>query len=750
MCKHIFIFAKIEFSGNIYKLVEENILEQTIEKQDQLLKMISSEQSLSLKSVKNVISLLNDGNTVPFIARYRKEQTGALDEVQIRSIMERWNYIQNLEQRKEEVIRIIDEQGKLTTELKRQIEASMKLQEIEDLYRPYKQKRRTKATVAKEKGLEPLAEWMMTFPTQGSLQDKALKFLSEEKEVLSHEDAIAGAKDIIAEWVSDDADSRKWIRSETFKSASIESTVKDAEKDEKNVYEMYYEYSEPVSKIVPHRVLALNRGVKEEVLRTTIKPNVESIIRYLNRKWIKNSDSIAASAIMDAIEDSYKRLIQPSIEREIHGELTEKAEDQAIHIFAENLRNLLLQPPLKGKVVLGVDPAYRTGCKLAVVDETGKVLEIGVIYPHPPVSKVREAKEKFEKILKKHKVEMVAIGNGTASRETEQFVADILKEQQEEIFYMIVNEAGASVYSASDLAREEFPDLHVEERSAASIARRLQDPLAELVKIDPKSVGVGQYQHDVSQKKLSESLDFVVETAVNQVGVNVNTASPSLLQHVAGLSKSVAQNIVKQREEEGKFTKRVQLKKIPRLGAKTYEQAIGFLRVIDGSEPLDRTAIHPENYAEVKMLLDNLGFSTKDLGTDALKQALAEVNIQKTASELGIGELTLKDIIDALMRPERDPRDDLPSPLLRKDVLKLEDLKSGMELQGTVRNVVDFGAFVDIGVKQDGLVHISKLKKGFVKHPLDVVSVGDVVTVWVDSVDVKKGRVALTMISPQE
>ncbi|MED1472586.1 Tex family protein [Bacillus salipaludis] len=720
----------------------------TVVKDEQLLfGKIASEQAISAKQVKSVISLLNEGNTVPFIARYRKEMTGALDEVQIRNILERWQYIQNLEQRKEEVLRIIAEQGKLTEELNKSITRAEKLQEVEDLYRPYKQKRRTKATVAKEKGLEPFAEWLMTF-TNENVEDKAQEFLSEENEVLSVEDAIAGAKDIIAEWVSDDAEGRKWIRKETFKSGTVSSAVKEEEKDEKKVYEMYYEYEEPVSKIVPHRILALNRGEKEDILRVSIKMNTDLILNYLSKKWIRNQHSPAAPSVVEAIEDSYKRLIQPSIEREIRSELTEKAEEQAIHIFSENLRNLLLQPPLKGKVVIGVDPAYRTGCKLAVVDETGKVLKIDVIYPHPPVSKTKEAKEKFIQILREYKVEMAAIGNGTASRETEQFVADILKEMNEEIFYLIVNEAGASVYSASDLAREEFPNFQVEERSAVSIARRLQDPLAELVKIDPKSVGVGQYQHDVSQKRLSESLNFVVETAVNRVGVNVNTASSSLLQNVAGLTKTAANNIVKKREEEGKFTSRVQLKKIPRLGAKTYEQAIGFLRVIDGKEPLDRTGIHPENYDEVKKLVSTLGFSTKDLGTDELKEALNGLDLKSVSEELAIGELTLKDIIDALVRPERDPRDDLPRPLLKKDVLKLEDLKPGMELQGTVRNVVDFGAFIDIGVKQDGLVHISKLSNRFVKHPLDIVSVGDVVTVWVDSVDMNKGRVALTMLPP--
>jgi protein Tex len=730
--------------------LEEKRLEQTMDKQEQLLKLIAAEQKLALTQVRNVISLLNEGNTLPFIARYRKEQTGALDEVQLRDIIERWQYIQNLEQRKGEVLRLIDEQGKLTPELQIQIEKSVKLQEVEDLYRPYKQKRRTKATVAKEKGLEPLAEWLMTFPKTGSVIEKAAGFLSDEKEVLTAEDALAGAKDIIAEWISDDAESRKWIRTQTFKTGKIESVVKDQEKDEKKVYEMYYEYEEPLSKIVPHRVLALNRGEKEDILRVTIKPNNDVILTFLQKKFLKNPYAISVQLVTEAIEDGYKRLIQPSIEREIRNELNEKGEEQAIHIFSENLRKLLLQPPLKGKVVLGVDPAYRTGCKLAVVDETGKVLKIDVIYPHPPVSKQKEAREKIVTILKTFKVEMVAIGNGTASRETEQFVADILKELQEEIFYLIVNEAGASVYSASDLAREEFPDLKVEERSAASIARRLQDPLAELVKIDPKSVGVGQYQHDVSQKKLSDSLTFVVETAVNQVGVNVNTASSSLLQYVAGLSKTVANNIIKKREEEGKFISRKQLKKIPRLGAKTYEQAIGFLRVIDGEEPLDRTGIHPESYQEVNRLLANLGFSTTDIGGEVLNTALDNIDLKATAEELQIGELTLKDIIDALMRPERDPRDDLPKPLLKKDVLQLEDLKPGMELQGTVRNVVDFGAFVDIGVKQDGLVHISKLSRQFVKHPLAVVSLGDVVTVWVDGVDMNKGRVSLTMLGPKE
>jgi protein Tex len=718
----------------------------TLTKQEPLLNKVSKELNLSIKNVKNVISLLEEGNTVPFIARYRKEQTGALDEVQIRSIMDKWNYIQNLEQRKEEVIRLIEEQGKLTEELTLAIRKADKLQTVEDLYRPYKQKRRTKATVAKEKGLEPLAEWILTFPSRGNLEEKASHFVSEEKEVKTTEEALNGAKDIIAEYISDEASYREYIRGYTFRKGLMESKVKKEEEDEKKVFEMYYSYQEPIHKVVPHRVLAMNRGEKEDVLKVTIQPDAEGILHYLQRQVIKNVQSISAPLVKEAVEDSYKRLIQPSVEREIRNELTDKAEDQAIHIFSENLRKLLLQPPMKGKMVLGVDPAFRTGCKLAVINETGKTLDINVIYPHPPKSNRAKAEEVLKDILKKHSIEVVAIGNGTASRETEQFVVDVLKEFEGSVSYLIVNEAGASVYSASEVAREEFPNFQVEERSAVSIARRLQDPLAELVKIDPKSVGVGQYQHDVSQKKLNESLTFVVETAVNKVGVNVNTASSSLLQYVAGLSKTVASNIVKKREEEGKFQSRAQLKKIPRLGAKTYEQCIGFLRIVDGKELLDRTPIHPDNYSDVKKLLNKVGLSVQEIGSEELKLALNQLNIDEFSEELEIGKLTLKDIIDSLIRPGRDPRDEFPKPLLKKDVLKLSDLSEGMELQGTVRNVVDFGAFIDIGVKQDGLVHISKLKNGFVKHPLDVVSVGDVVTVWVESVDVQKGRVALTMV----
>lgn len=712
-----------------------------------LKQQIAKEIGLSQKHVESVIRLLEDGNTVPFIARYRKEQTGSMDEVQIQTISERWQYIQNLNQRKEEVIRLIAEQDKLTDNLKRKIEQSVKLQEVEDLYRPYKQKRKTKATVAKSKGLEPLADYILTLPQDDHLAATADQYISEEKEVFTREEAIEGAKHIIAEQISDEPTFRKWIRQETFKRGTIKSAAgKSADTDEKNVYEMYYEYEEPIAKVVPHRVLAMNRGEKEDILKVAIEPPADHIKAYLEKQIIKNRSTSVREILQETIEDSYKRLIQPAIEREIRKELSEKADEQAIHIFSENLRKLLLQPPMKGKTVLGVDPAFRTGCKLAVSDETGKVLKIDVIYPHAPVNKTKEAHEKVKKILEQYQVEMVAIGNGTASRETEQFIVNVLKDMPRKIYYVIVNEAGASVYSASELAREEFPDLKVEERSAVSIARRLQDPLAELVKIDPKSVGVGQYQHDVSQKRLNESLRFVVETVVNQVGVNVNTASAALLQYVAGLSKSVAGNVVKKREEIGKFSNRKELKDIPRLGAKTYEQCIGFLRVQEGTEPLDRTGIHPESYKETKALLKKLGLSTEHIGTAELKDKINQLALSETAKELGIGEITLKDICEQLTRPERDPRDEVPKPLLKTDVLQLEDLKEGMELQGTVRNVVDFGAFIDIGVKQDGLVHISKLSNQFVKHPLDVVSVGDIVTVWVDGVDVQKGRVSLSMV----
>ncbi|MBA1326522.1 RNA-binding transcriptional accessory protein [Enterococcus faecium] len=703
------------------------------------------------KQLTTVLNLLNEGNTVPFIARYRKEMTGSLDEVQIREIEERYAYLENLEKRKTEVIRLIDEQGKLTPELEAEITQAVKMQQVEDLYRPYKQKRRTKATIAKEKGLEPLAKWLMQL-TDGEVQSEAEKYIDKEKEVSSAEEALHGAHEIIAEQVSDNAKFRTWIRSYTYNKGMYVSNVKDEQADEKGVYEMYYDFAEPVHKMVSHRILATNRGEKEDILKVFFQVDEAAILAYLDRQIVKNPASPSSSFVREAYQDSYKRFIQPAIERELRNELTEKADEQAIAIFGENLRNLLLQPPLKGKVVLGFDPAYRTGCKLAVVDATGKVLAIEVIYPHKPAAQAKReaAGPAFIQLINKYQVDMVAIGNGTASRESELFVAEQLKSADHKTYYAIVNEAGASVYSASEIARKEFPHLQVEERSAVSIARRLQDPLAELVKIDPKAVGVGQYQHDVSQKRLTEQLDFVVETAVNQVGVDVNTASPQLLQHISGLNKTTAQNIVIYREENGEFTARTQLKKVPRLGPKAYEQAIGFLRVPGGKNILDNTGIHPESYSIAKEILTSVQLSEKELGTEEAVEKLTRLSVEKLAESLSVGEETLADILAGLTQPGRDMRDEMPAPLLRTDVLSMEDLKPGMELTGTVRNVIDFGAFVDIGVKQDGLVHISKLSKKFVKHPTDVVSVGDIVTVWIEQVDTKKGRISLTMLSPYE
>ncbi|MEC5424709.1 Tex family protein [Virgibacillus sp. C22-A2] len=712
----------------------------------ELSQWVAKETQVNTTIIEKVIALLEEGNTVPFIARYRKEMTGGLDEVQIKSVQDKWNYALNLSDRKQEVLRIIDEQGKLTEELKREVTQATQLQRVEDLYRPYKQKRRTKATIAKEKGLEPLAEriWQQDLST---INQEAELYFSEEHELLTIEDVLAGVNDILAEWISDHPEYREYIREETFKRGTVYAEVKKAEKDEKHVFEMYYEYKEAIRSMVSHRILALNRGEKEEVLKVMIEPPTERILEYLQKKIIKrNTNQQGTEILQEAIADSYKRLIAPSVEREIRNSLTEKAEEQAIDIFSKNLKSLLLQPPLKGKTILGVDPAFRTGCKLAVIDETGKVHAVSVMYPTAPKHDTAGSEKIVMNFIKKYSIELIAIGNGTASRETEQFISDVITNNSLSLPYIIVNEAGASVYSASKLAREEFPDLQVEERSAASIARRVQDPLAELVKIDPKSIGVGQYQHDVTQKSLNESLTFVVETAVNQVGVNVNTASSSLLQYVAGLSKTVANNIIKQREEEGKFTNRKQLKKIPRLGAKTYEQGIGFLRIIDGDHPLDRTPIHPESYAHTEKLLKMLDCELEDIGSDKLAEKLSTIDKKEIADKLDIGQPTLIDIINALSRPGRDPREDFPQPLLKQNVLTLEDLKPGMEMQGTVRNVVDFGVFVDIGVKQDGLVHISKMANKFVKHPMDIASVGDVVTVWVEQIDAVKGRVALSMV----
>ena len=708
-------------------------------------------KAYSSKQLTTVLNLLAEGNTVPFIARYRKEMTGTLDEVQIREIEERHNYLQTLEKRKKDVIRTIEEQGKLTPELEQNIELADKMQLVEDLYRPFKQKRRTKATIAKENGLEPLAEWLLTFPSVDILEE-AKKYINDENKVESAESALAGAHEIIAETISDEPRYRIWIREYTFKNGQLTTTVKKQEKDEKGVFEMYYDYKEPVNKLVSHRILAINRGEKEDILKTTLVLNEMVVFNYLFKEIIEVENSTATPYIKTAVEDSYKRFIGPSIEREIRAELTVKADEQAINIFGENLRNLLLQPPLKGKIVLGLDPAYRTGCKLAIIDPTGKVMDIDVIYPHKPAGNEARAKAavKFKQLIEKYEVEMVAIGNGTASRESETFVSENLKEIERQVFYVIVNEAGASVYSASPIAREEFPDLQVEQRSAVSIARRLQDPLAELVKIDPKSVGVGQYQHDVSQKHLEERLDFVVETAVNQVGVNVNTASAQLLKHVAGLNKTTANNVITYREENGRFESRAQLKKVPRLGPKAYEQSVGFMRIVDGKNILDNTGIHPETYKQAKEILGLAEVSLQDIGSMKAKKSLEILDIANVIEATKLGKETIKDMLEALFTPGRDLRDEMAAPLLRTDVLSMEDLQEGMELEGTVRNVVDFGAFVDIGVKQDGLVHISKLSKGFVQHPTNVVAVGDVVTVWVDEINATKGRISLTMLPPKK
>ncbi|MFK4300198.1 MULTISPECIES: Tex family protein [unclassified Paenibacillus] len=718
------------------------------ERQERIVKQVARELSLALKQIRTTISLLDEGNTIPFIARYRKEMTGELDENQLREIEDRVLYLRNLEDRKVEVIRIIDEQGKLTEDLQAAITAAVKLQEVEDLYRPYRQKRKTRASVAKERGLEPLSIWIWSQPKQGDALKEAESYVNAELGVDSAEAAIQGALDILAENIADDAGIRQWVRRYTLDHGMLTSEAKDAEQE--SVYENYYSYRELAKKMPPHRILAINRGEREGILKVGLEVAPDSIHNYVAGQVIKGSSAVE-ELLRNVIEDAYKRLIAPSIEREVRAEMTEKGEQQAISIFAGNLRSLLLQAPIKGRRVLGVDPAFRTGCKLAVVDDTGKLLEVAVTYPTPPNNKKREAAEKFKQLIAKYSIELIVIGNGTASRETEQFVAEVIADiGDSSLAYLIVNEAGASVYSASKLAQEEFPDLDVAERSAASIARRVQDPLAELVKIEPKAIGVGQYQHDVSQKHLDESLKDVVESAVNHVGVDVNTASSALLSYVAGINSTIAKNIVKYREENGKFNNRRQLQKVPRLGAKTYEQSVGFIRIPGGENPLDRTPIHPESYAVVDRLLAELGISAHDLGTKAATEALNVSSIDELAAKLKVGVPTLKDILDSLQRPGRDPRDELPLPVFRKDVLKIEDLAPGMELQGTVRNVIDFGAFVDIGIKSDGLVHISQLRSGFVKHPMDVVSVGDNVTVWVLNVDLKKGRVGLTMKAPAE
>ena len=712
-----------------------------------LIETIVSKYQFSEKQIKAVLKLLKENNTVPFIARYRKEATGGLDEVEIKQINDEYNYMLNLQKRKEEVIHNIDQQGLLTSELKQDILTQTKLQRVEDLYRPYKQKKKTRATEAKRKGLEDLADWFSQSKLDSKIEDKARLFLNDE--VTTIEDAIEGAKDIIAERISDNPQYRSKILKDVYNQGLIVSSKKKKAEDEKQTFSMYYDYNEPIKRIANHRVLAMNRGEKEKVLSIKIDFDTTRIQREIENVEIKTQNE-ATPFIKEAIQDSLKRLILPSIEREIRGDLTQNAESHAIDVFSENLRNLLLQPPMKGKQILGVDPAFRTGCKLAVVNPFGTFIAKGVIYPHPPISKVESAEKELVKMISDYDIELLAIGNGTASRETEQFVAQVIKKYQLQAQFIIVNEAGASVYSASEIARQEFPNFQVEERSAVSIGRRVQDPLSELVKIDPKSIGVGQYQHDVNQKDLSRALTFVVETAVNQVGVDVNTASKSLLQYVSGLTSTIAQNIIDYREENGPIKHHKEISSIKRLGAKTFEQSIGFLRIVDGKEPLDNTAIHPESYDVAYRMLHQLDLTAQDIGSVKLKNTLSNVNISTLVSQLNIGEPTLKDIIQSLIAPNRDPRDEFETPILKSDVLSIEDLSKGMKLNGTVRNVVDFGAFVDIGVKQDGLVHISKLSKKFVKNPMDMISVGDIVEVWILDIDENKGKVSLTMVNPNE
>ena len=711
-----------------------------------IIKAIASELNVGNNQVEAAVKLIDEGCTIPFISRYRKEATGALNDEQLRNLDERLKYLRNLEDKKTQVIASIAEQGLLTDELKNQIEKADTMVAVEDLYRPYRPKRRTRATIAKEKGLEPLANIIMLQMTGEPVVKTAEEYVSEEKDVKTPEDAVAGVKDIIAESISDNADYRTRIRELTFKEGVLTSAAKDAEA--KTVYEMYYKFSEPAAKMAGHRILAVNRGENEKILTVKIESPVDKILAYLEKQIIVRDNQYTTGIIKEAIEDSYERLIAPSIEREIRNQLTETAEAGAIKVFGRNLEQLLLQPPITGHVVLGWDPAFRTGCKLAVVDATGKVLDTTVIYPTAPQNKVTEAKAVLKKLIRKYNVTLISVGNGTASRESEQVIVELLKELDTPVQYIIVNEAGASVYSASKLATEEFPNFDVGQRSAASIARRLQDPLAELVKIDPKSIGVGQYQHDMNQKKLGEALEGVVEDSVNKVGVDLNTASASLLEYISGISKAIAKNIVTYREENGRFDNRKQLLKVAKLGPKAFEQCAGFMRITGGSNPLDATSVHPESYDAAAQLLKKLGYSMEDITSGGLKGLSGKVgNVSGMAKELEIGELTLKDIIKELEKPGRDPRDEMPKPILRTDVMEMKDLTPGMVLKGTVRNVIDFGVFVDIGVHQDGLVHISQItNKKFIKHPLEAVSVGDIVEVKVLSVDEAKKRIQLTMI----
>jgi uncharacterized protein len=711
-----------------------------------IIKQITEELQVQKWQVEAAVKLIDEGNTIPFIARYRKEATGTLDDEQLRNLYERLNYLRNLEDKKQQVLGSIEEQGKLTAELKEQILSAQTLVTVEDLYRPYRPKRRTRATIAKEKGLEPLADIFMLQMTKKSPKEEALAFVSEEKGVADEEEAIAGAKDILAERISDEADYRTRIRQMTMEKGTLVSQAKD--KEEASVYEKYYDYEEPVRKMAGHRVLALNRGEKEKILTVKIVAPEEEILGYLSRQVIVRENPNTRPILEEVVGDSYQRLIAPAIEREIRSDLTEKAEDGAIKIFGKNLEQLLMQPPITGQVVLGWDPAFRTGCKLAVVDATGKVLDTTVIYPTAPTTdaKIKAAKETLKKLIRKYGVSLMSLGNGTASRESEQIIVELLKEIPEKVQYVITNEAGASVYSASKLATEEFPNFDVGQRSAASIARRLQDPLAELVKIDPKSIGVGQYQHDMNQKKLGEALGGVVEDCVNRVGVDLNTASVSLLEYVSGINKTIAKNIVAYREENGRFTSRRELLKVAKLGPKAYEQCAGFMRILGGKNPLDATSVHPESYEAAGKLLEKLGYQPSDLASGALAGLSRKVkDYKKLSKELEIGEITLRDIVKELEKPGRDPREEMPRPILRTDVMDMKDLKEGMILKGTVRNVIDFGAFVDIGVHQDGLVHVSEMSEKFIKHPLEAVSVGDVVDVRVLGVDLKKKRISLSM-----
>ena len=709
-----------------------------------IMKKIAAELGVRANQVEAAVKLIDEGCTIPFIARYRKEATGALNDEQLRDLYDRLVYLRNLEEKKQTVLASIEEQGKLTEELRSQILAAETQVAVDDLYRPYRPKRRTRATIAKEKGLEPLANILMLQMLKTPILEEAAKYVDPEKEVATPEEALAGARDILAEFISDNADYRKHIRELTMKKGSLVSAAKDPEAE--SVYEMYYDYNEPLAKAAGHRTLAINRGEKEKVLTVRIEAPVDDVIRYLEKQVITNTQAQTAQILRDVIADAYDRLIAPAIEREIRNDLSEKAEDGAIKVFGKNLEQLLMQPPIKGQVVLGWDPAFRTGCKLAVVDETGKVLDTTVIYPTAPQNKVEEAKAVLKKLISKYHITLISLGNGTASRESEQIIVQLLKEIPVHVQYIIVNEAGASVYSASKLATEEFPNFDVGQRSATSMARRLQDPLAELVKIDPKSIGVGQYQHDMNQKKLSEALSGVVEDCVNRVGVDLNTASASLLEYISGISKAIAKNIVTYREENGAFTARSQLLKVAKLGPKAYEQSAGFMRISDGKNPLDATGVHPESYAATKALLEKMGYTLEDVKNRNVVGISKKIrDYKKLAEELEIGELTLRDIVKELEKPARDPRDDMPKPILRSDVLEMKDLTPGMVLKGTVRNVIDFGAFVDIGVHQDGLVHISQMCDRYIKHPLEVVSVGDIVEVKVLSVDLKKQRIQLTM-----